>query len=79
MGKFICSQLLMISVILSAVPSCWKSRAFAGILAADSPQKLSKDCELPIGSAKIIWNAAGGTKGGLAVHTSCLQVKPHSQ
>ena len=73
MGKFISTQLLMISVILSAVPSCWKSRAYAGILTADSPQNLSKDYELPngIGSAKIIWNAAWETKGGLPVPTAC--------
>ncbi len=40
----------------------------AGILAAGSPQQLSKECNLPIGSARIIWRAAGGTTGGLTSH-----------
>ena len=35
----------------------------AGILAAGSAQELSKDCGLPIGAAKVIWRAAGGTTG----------------
>ncbi len=40
----------------------------ASILAAGSPHKLSKECNLPIGSARIIWRAAGGTTGGLTSH-----------
>lgn len=40
----------------------------AGILAAGSPHELSKKCNLPIGSANIIWRAAGGTTGGLTSH-----------
>lgn len=44
--------------------------ASAGILAAGSPQELSTDCNLPIGSAKLIWRAAGKTTGGLTGHRS---------
>jgi len=40
----------------------------AGILAAGSPHELSKKCNLPVGSANIIWRAAGGRTGGLTSH-----------
>ena len=31
------------------------------ILAADSAEKLSEDCSLLIGDARILWKAAGGS------------------
>ncbi len=41
----------------------------AGILAAGSPQGLSKECNLPLGTARIIWRAAGGRRGALTIRT----------